>query len=379
VIGRALHRVFRRDIGRKLVALMIAVIVWWLLSLYVSDSREISLEVVPVRERADAEEQRLVNPAFYVVVPEGLIVRSVNAKQVRVTVRGLRSEVARMERELYAIHQIPAGAVGAENEKNHAIRLSESMFRIERGLPSASEINFDPLEFSLLLAQEARRTFDLAAGNVTITGTPREGHMFDSETCRIRPSQVELVGPRAIVDAYMAVPTDLRLEPVDITGKAFSVTRQVGLDREKVHPSVTMLTQNELVEVTVDVFPEPVARRLLRVPVEYNGEELLVTRNLRVAEATATLDVIVHGPPDSLDKYTDVDLRKAIKLVYDWSATTVEQGRDHVSFFGNGLPGVTITDVDGRTLEIVFRLDRIETSPATIPDQPDGATSGDSP
>lgn len=81
------YRVFRRDVGRKLVALMLAVVVWLLLTELVSGERNVPLDVRIVATRAEAEQLRSTVPAVYVVVPEHLLVSNLVHKTVDVYLR----------------------------------------------------------------------------------------------------------------------------------------------------------------------------------------------------------------------------------------------------------------------------------------------------
>ena len=364
-------RLLRKDFGRKTVALTLAVLVWLLLSLLVSGGRDLKLEVRIVAKRAEAEQNRNSVPAIYVVVPPHLIVRNLVHGEVTVHLKGLRRDID--EVELHAILEVPPDVMAGKDEREYFIVLESGMIRSRTGAPKVSdEISFSPRQVRLLLAEKTSQTFDLGPINVSTTGVPRPGHAIDNSTFRVSPNQVTLTGPKSAIAMLEANPALLQFSPVNVEGQSYDVMRQVRLDPEKVDRGITLDTVGNAVMVTVPIRPHDVERELLSVPVEYQNEEFLATRDQRLVEATESLDLKVIGPPSVLDPLSEKQLRAAIALHYDWRTVSLPQASDPVRVLDELPDSVRFTDTHDRELRIEYRLEMIEPD-AGLP------TGGDSP
>lgn len=363
----------RHDIGRKLTAVALAVGLWYGLEYYVTGDRVFDLDVRLASSRADADLQRNVASAVYLIVPSDVIVRSsTSPRRVSVRVKGLRSELEGLE--LSALLEIDPEVLGERDEHTVELLLDRAVFKTRGREPDFSEFSVTPRKLDVSLARRAEAEFALGAANVTVRGQPKEGYAFDSGRMVVRPNRVRLSGPRSEVEALQADPSRLRLAPVDLEGRVFEVSQQVSLDRERVDRSVELRTAGGVVEVTIPIQPRPVTRELLAIPVNYVNEDALVQTRRKVAFATPELDLKVTGPRALLDALGNEALLSRIRLQWDWNEARLHQAHEPVRVFTERLPDdLVITDLDGRPPEIEYRLEPLEPAGA------DATAPGESP
>jgi hypothetical protein len=355
-----LFTIFRRDLGRKLVALGLALLVWWQISVHLSDAKVVTLDIEITTLRSEAEQASRGRKGLFIVVPDQLITRNVTHSQVTVELRGLKTEVDVLEQTLTMVLEVPADALGQENEADYRFVLNRSLLRSPAGAVNVKDVDIRPKQLILTLAERTTEVFDLGSDNVQISGAPRTGHFVSTDDCRVEPNQVELTGPRSVIADLRADPSLLKLDPIDVDGQALDVVRQVGLDRTVVDPGITLGTSGGLVSVMVPVRPDDFERELLSVPVRYDQEAHLATRNLKLVEATPSLDLLVVGPRNVLDGLTDEKLRRSISLVFDWRDAGLSMATDKVHIHHELPPSLEVLGFDGREPEIHYQLAPID-------------------
>lgn len=368
-----LYRLFRKDIGRKLTALVVAVLVWAWLATLTRGNREIELDVFIVNSRGEASAQRNLVPGVYVVVEPGLIVRDTNRKRITVRVSGLKDVVNDLD--LSAMFVVDEGAIGDEDEGEVQLPLATSRdaFRSHNSTFEVSEFDVRPRLLTLSLARSDEAEFELGAHNVDTTGVPREGYTFDENRILVRPNRVRVSGPRAVIEALRRRPGDLRLEPVNIEGATFEVTQEVGIDELRVDRNLTLNTAGGVVAVTIPFQSRPYEVELLAIEVGYENPAVLDGQRRRVVSATRTVDLLVSGPRSLLEGLSREQLVESVRLVYDWRDAGLDQARDRVEVFrGPALSGLQITGLDGRHPEIEYRLESVDPPPPPT-------TEGDTP
>ncbi len=356
---KLLWTIFRKDIGRKLTALFLAVFSWYLLDQYVSMEARQELPVRLVASRTEAERELVVAPAVYVVVPPELVERGLSAEQVRVDVKGLKAVVSQLK--LGAVLDVPPDAIRDDDNGDFRFVLDVDVFRSDgSAVPVLSEFVVQPQELVVHLTHRETIDFDLRPRNLTPVGMPKAGYVYDPESCVIRPNQVRLSGPRSAILEIARDPTQLKLAAIDIDGQSFEVSREVGLDRERVDRGVQLLTAGRVVEVTLLIRPEDVTRELLSVPVHYANADDLTARGWKVLSKTDVLDLTVSGPPHVLEGLDEKELRGRIHLLFDWKGRDLRQANEPVRILNELPDSVSFTDRDGRAPRIHDQLDSIE-------------------
>ncbi|GJM21561.1 MAG: hypothetical protein DHS20C15_14760 [Planctomycetota bacterium] len=368
-----LYRLFRQDIGRKLTALLFALMMWVWLATLTQGKREIELDIFLVNTRAEAGAQRNVVPGLYLVVEPGLIVRDTDRQRVSVRVSGLKDVVDDLE--LSAVFTVSQEAIGDNDEGQVSLPLeaSRDSFRSRNSTFEVSEFDVRPRVLKLSLARRAEAEFELGAHNVATTGVPREGYTFDENRILVRPNRVRISGPRAVVEDLRRHPDALKLEPVTVEGATFEVTEQVGIDTERVDRNLTLHTAGGVVQVTIPFQARPFEVEMLAVEVHYENSVALDAQRRQVVSATRTVDLLVSGPRSVLEGLSREQLAESVRLYYDWGGAGLDQARDRVKVFQNGPAAkLQITGLDGRHPEIEYRLEAVDPPPPI-------GTNGDTP
>ena len=380
---KGLHRrlwwILRHDVGRKLLALMLAVLVWLKLSSMVSNDLPITdLPVIVAMSRSDATKQMQTTSAVYLVVPRDVLVRTdLSSTKVKLTGRGLKEEIEGIK--FSAILEIGDDVLGDDDERTWTTSLDErALFESRSGFePEIKEFKVEPETLTLLLARKGEAEFRLEPLNVRIKGSPKDGYAYDRENILVHPNRVTLTGPRSQIEELQRDQTALRLAEVDVEGALFEVSQQVGIDVTRVDRSVTLDTVGGVVEVTVPIRPKDITRDLLSVAVEYKNADALAARGLKIREATPAVDLKITGPRSVLAGLNSEELSKRIQLQFDWGNAQLPLASARISVWRKDLPEdpvVRITDREGDPPMIRYQLDEV---PAGSPPPPTGG--GDTP
>ena len=357
-MGDLLWFVFRKDIGRKITALTLAVIVWLMLAYQLRAKEEVSLDIHFVPDRQTAEQEAEEGRGIWVVVPPELILKAASKDLVVVTASGLETDISALR--LSAVFEVPPDALGTADAGEHLVYLNNTA-RYRGGEVDVRDVLLDmaPKRLTLHLASRDEEVFDLGPNNVQPRGVPKEGYEIDRSRIAVSPSQVVLTGPREAIEALRRDPNEIRLEPIDIEGRGYNVSRQVGLDGQKVHRLVTMRTAGGQVRVDIPIAPRPATVDLYGVKVRYENEDSLARRGKRVVSRTESLDLRLRGPRPWLDARDEETLRKSVWVVYDWEDASHDVGRQRPRL-PNLLPdSIEILDLDGRQPEIEYTLEDI--------------------
>lgn len=359
-----LYRLLRKDIGRKLTALVAALVTWVFLATLTRSEREIELNVFVVNTRAEANADRHTAPGLYLVVPEEFIVRSIAPQRLTMKVGGLKDIVDDLEPS--AVFAIGPEDIGPEDEAqvDIAVAANPNAYSSRNSKIKVSDFDVTPRKLSVSVAQRAEADFELGPHNVHITGQPREGYTFDESRIRVRPNRVKISGPRAVVEGLAERPASLKLRPVNVEGAAFEVIEEVGIDPERVDRNLTLHTAGGVVSVTVPLQSRAYETDLFAIPVHYENEEVLGADRRRVVSATPSVDLRVSGPRAALEALGNEQLVRRIRLQFDWAEAQLDQARTRVMVYTRDLPaGVTVTDLDGGEVMIEYRIESLAEPP----------------
>ncbi len=150
--------------------------------------------------------------------------------------------------------EVPRWAVGRVGGDTVRVRLDVSGLREGESLaaitpadvevpPGVAVTHITPSRVRVALAPAAQSTLPVIA---QIRGAPAPGHTV--ERVEVRPSAVQVRGPRSTIQGQAAVET----VPVDVSGRSETVTQTVGL----VLPAFVYATRDRSVQVRVDIKPE---------------------------------------------------------------------------------------------------------------------------
>ena len=363
LLARRLWTTTRHDIGRKLTALVMATALWLVLQNLVIASQPLELPVRPVATQADADTQRATTPGIYLIVPDELIVSSVSDPRVHLTVSGLRDEVQGLSMSARLLFTM--ADLGAADEITLSRPLERGDFDPPPGqaIPHLTSFRVRPDVLEVTLARRDTAEVTLTAENVVTAGPPKPGYLFRNSRITLQPVTVSLSGPARVIEPLLNDPSRIKLEPIDIAGKSWTVSDWVGLAQELRDQGVTLQPGgNGQVLVTVPIEAEPIAKKLFAVPIEYRNEDVLQIRRQKAGNFQKSLDIQVVGPPSELDILSDEDLLARIVLLFDWrnaSPTLIGEATGDVGWYVSGLPEtVRVTDMKGNEkLKIEYTME----------------------
>lgn len=193
-ILRSVLNWFITDLGTKIMALVLAIIVWIYLNHEYTEKSE--LIEVPLK---------LISPPE--IIAEGRDLQGKPVRSVKVILegpRGLLKPHPAGVGEIRCIHQVEAPA----NLINEVVRV-EDLKEKDFNLPARIKIReITPARIQITLMQKAQRYLRLDTKNC-LKGNPLKGYQVQVKT---EPSEILVQGPKNILDAYNEIP----IEPIDI-------------------------------------------------------------------------------------------------------------------------------------------------------------------
>jgi len=155
-----------------------------------------------------------------------------------------------------------------------------------------------PSTLALELERSARRRVPI---NASVDGQPAPGFVIGTKT--VEPSSVEVVGPESRVRQI----TEATTEPVSIKGARARIrdTVNVGVIDSAVHLALPLTAQ-----VTIDIWPAPVERRVDDVPIRWRnlpaGLSAQLSPNLTNVTVRGTKELVDGLRPDGILAYVDL-------------------------------------------------------------------------
>jgi len=368
----------RYDIGRKLTALVMASALWLVLQNLVIARQPLELQVRAVGTQAQADQERLSTPGVYLIVPDELIVRQMSDPRVHLTISGLRDEVVGLNMSAKLVFTV--ADLGGQDEVTLSRPLERDSFSVPSGqvFPKLTSFHVRPEVLQVTLARRDTAEVTLTADSVVTAGKPKDGYFFRSSNIKLYPTTVDLIGPRTVIEPLLQDSSRVKLEPVDLTNRSWTVSQGVGLSAELREQGVTLQSGRgqQQVVVTVPIEAEGIVRELFAVPIVYLNEGALGLRHQKASNYQKSMDIKVVGPPAELNGRTDENLLANIALVFDWTtapATFTGPATGQVKFARIGLPDtVSVTDVKGnQTLTIEYNLETLA-APGASPGAADG-------
>lgn len=249
-----------RHLGLKFISVAIAVALWYVVAgeQVVERSLRVALETQNTPEQLELVE----NP------PAAIDVR----------VRGSAG----------LLRQVAPGDVAAVLDLSTA-RSGRRLFHLTRDnvrVPFGVEVTqVSPGTIPLVFERSGSRTVPVIPN---IEGEPQEGYLVGSISTE--PKTVEVVGPESALR-----PLDHAItEPVSIQGATRRIREQANIG--VADPRLRLRTPANAM-VTVDVYPAPVQRAVMKVPVRFRD----VRRGLSAEAVPATVTVLTRGTKDVLD------------------------------------------------------------------------------
>ena len=358
-------RMIRHDIGRKLTAFALALGVWFVLEGLVLGEQQPLLEVkeVPSVEAADRDRLTASRSTLYVVVPETLMMQKFQPQRLRLRLGGLKEDVRNLvvfatveffDADLHGSDEaIVERTLGRENFKGRDRNPELTLFRINH---EASKT------MSVVLSRATTVNITLGPANVTTSGQPARGYHVDTERILVKQYQVDVSGPRTLIEKFRAEPGALKLAPVAIDGAQRTVSQMVGLPVEL---AGTLKLSQSPIEVIVPIVEDDQEVTLVSLPITYKNVDALAKKGFkRVGNPPEKCDIRVRGPAPDLRAFTTDQLAKHIDLVFDYADVDLADGinREPLSVFLRDLPDsvrVYGTDTGDEEPKVEFKLEKL--------------------
>lgn len=361
----------RRDIGRKLTALALALGTWFLLESLVLDDGggQLEVRVVASLDEANADRAQTGLPAIYLVAPPELIVLDHTPKRVRLEVKGLRDDVQALN--LSAVVELGEKDLAGGDEATVIRTLGRADFKSRGDPPELTDFQLNrdaTVDLTIALARRATASLALGPANVAVDGKPAEGYAFDAARIQVSPNVVDVSGPRAAVQAVLADPSLLLLAPVSLAGRSATLQQNVPLGAQALAARLALSTRDGRVLVTVPLAAAPVDVDLFLIPVDVENADWLATRRLRLVEPSpATVDVKLRGPKPELSRYTPEELSQQFILRLDYRRASPLAGinRPALEVYRKGLSeAVQVLAADGASApKVQFKLEEVLEQP----------------
>jgi hypothetical protein len=363
-LGHRIWRMIRHDIGRKLTAFALALGVWFVLEGLVLDEQQPLLEVkqFPSVEAADRDRLTASRSTLYLVVPDSLQMLKFQPQTLRLRLQGLKEDVRNLV--VFATVEFLESDVGAEDQAVLTRTLGRENFKGRDRNPELTlfRINHEAsTTVSVTLARKDIVTVTLGPANVTTSGQPAKGYHVDTERILVKQYQVDVSGPRTLVEKFRTEPSALKLAPVVIDGAQRTVSQLVGLPADPV--GALKLSQSPI-EVTVPIVEDDQEVTLVSLPITYKNVEALATKGLRlVGHPPEKCDIRVRGPAPDLRAFTPDQLAKRIDLVFDYADVQLTPGnnREPLHVFNDLPDSVRVFGADAvdEAPKVEFKLEKL--------------------
>lgn len=232
-LNEGLKNLFFKNIGKKILALAIAVVLWSMANIEHDIEKSVSVNV------------------NYQNLPSGLIIVNKPPERLNIRVRGPRSQVAFFSpRDLTFTLNLANAAPGVSK-----FEVQTDQIKIPRGVQVTG---ITPAEIKIDIDQVIEKMVNVRP---VIEGHPDTGYELVGVPVAL-PSKVKIKGPRSIVSQINSIPTD----SISIMGVKSKFTIQVPL---KSPQPLVELINNEIVRVTVDIREQTVEKQFDDIDIEF--------------------------------------------------------------------------------------------------------------
>jgi YbbR domain-containing protein len=262
-----------RNLGLKVLAVALASLLW----LTVAGQHVV--------------ERSLRVPLEFRNVPKSLEIVGNTPDTIDVRVRGSSAVLTRLQPgEIVAVLDVSGARTGS---RLFQVRADE--VRAPFGVEVTQVV---PSTLALELERSARRKVPI---NAAVDGQPAPGFVIGTRT--VEPASVDIIGP----ESRIRLITEATTEPVSIKDARARVRDTVNVG---VIDSAVRLALPQTAQVTVDIWPAPVERRLADVPIRWRnlppGLSAQLSPNLTSVTVRGTKELVSGLRPDAILAYVDL-------------------------------------------------------------------------
>ena len=292
-----LYVAFRKDIGRKAMALILALILWVYLDKQVALNQPRELPVIPISEDEYlASQAELQTDAFFLIIPPDLMVMDLEESKIKVILSGPRNL---LPERLIGVREIRV----SELEDRLDMKLSISVVRdYFESLKDRRRVGMKS-EPNVIRLRVARKD-DVVVG-LTVENVARvwDGDPAAVDGVVFNPTNLLVEGPAPEIEKIRSDPEKLKLEDIQLKSENHrDVTQTLRLHPDMLARKISIAGPDRFVSTTVNISEKQDELILKGVPVQirFNGQVLTLQERERfIVEAGSgvqTIDYKFRGP-----------------------------------------------------------------------------------
>jgi len=355
---------FRKDIGRKLMALFLAILVWVYVAQKVDDRKEHELHIHVVQgQEAYLEQSNLVDEGFFIILPENVMEISsidgntfIEEKILRVILSGPseRLPTKLVGKYAFSFQNLTDGS-DAVDEKVTILR----EFFPDLLSASGIRVTFEPKRIDLRLAHRKEINISLsAANNLNIVNElpPANDLSYEPAQVTFDPTNVTLSGPAPEIDRIKKDSSVFKLETVDFSKIGIGATLQLHGSPEMLKKKITLRTRDNVIAVNLKI-KEKETEESLFVPISLldNGKPLPSEELDKIEPEEEMVEVVLKGRRSALQNLSDEERQARILVVIDLGGRRVKDNYD-VDVYTHDLPDtVRVSLKDESKMVVRFR------------------------
>jgi len=356
------YSVFRKDIGRKLMAIFLAIIVWIYVAQKVDDRKEHELHIHVVQgQEAYLEQSNLVDEGFFIILPENVMETSsiddntfIEEKILRVILSG-PSE--RLPTKLVGKYAFSYQSLTSESDSHYEQVTILREFFPDLLQASGIRVTFEPKRIELKLAWRKEISISLnAANNLNTVNalSPGDGLSYDPSRVTFDPTNVTISGPAPEIDAIRQDPSLFELETVDFSEIGKGATLQLHGSPEMLRKKITVRTRDNVIAVNLNILEKEVEESLF-VPIILldNGNPLPLEKLDTIKPEEEMVEVIIKGRKSVLENLSDEERQARILAVIDLKGRRVKDIYDLVLYTSDLPDTVRVSLKEGESKPVV--------------------------
>jgi hypothetical protein len=310
-----IRHAFTRDLGRKLLALGLAMLVWWRVNLGIEHDDSIDFVITTAGSPSN------VAHTIEISVPEGwkLVSPSPGTKRP-VNLYGVDMDVESFRQAGVDAKYSVSVSLNVDSSSSDRVIVDVTYeqlewfdsVRVEQLLAGATN---EILSLTLERIEQANHFLELSS--LELVGQVSDGFEADLDEIEFSPSSVEIRGPRTQMDSFRGDPAtweDPLFEPVALTDHRSSVRAQLVLSQQAI--SLGMSMREDSVEVTIPVYPfdlSPFDLTPLTEDIALIGKPTVAGSRWQAQEYTGTGFKVMYRHHPDIDPMPDAgDLRDSI-------------------------------------------------------------------
>lgn len=346
-----LYVVFRKDIGRKLMALVLALILWvWLDQKVVTrEPHNLTVRVVYGDKAYMEQSASFTGEAFFIEIPENLILTEDLEDRILEVTLSAPKDI--LKSRLIGHRKISESDMKGRDELKIPINLSRDHFEaLRRERAKSVLVDFQPQQISVNLARRKTTEIELTRENVAFVGLEElRAKGIEIESVTFDPNTIKIEGPAPKIDEIAADNDRLQLESMVLSN--IDKRQDLGLSRSMRNAKVSIQGSNRSVKVSVNL-TEPIGERILekQVLVFFGGVPLKPEELARIELVPASVKIRFSGPRSQIEMLKSDDiLRTRVLAMVDLSEVTVT-GAATLDEIIEKNPGITNVEIMQKTL-----------------------------